>query len=312
MRSLFKQIEQRIAIALSDIRKRAPKPVLRIWAFHALCENEAIRQKRFTHPHYTHTLAELKQVIAFCLDRGFQFTALSAFEDTDFHCDAPRIALTFDDGYDNQRWALPILEAFQVPATFFIPSQYVESQQRFWWDVWWSQKSHLHTEQTWIQQEAKLAAELPEKIVQNMLAEWGRAIFEPNEANRPMNREALIQLAKHPLVHIGNHTHSHPVLTHVSPVRLHKEIEEAQAHLVHWCGDKALPMMAYPNGASNAKVQKAAQEAGMKWAFTTRQAVIQDVNEQPLNLPRYSFRSDLDLMQQLRYFTSDFSWQQNR
>ncbi len=48
----------------------------------------------------------------------------------------PRAAcVTFDDGYtDNYLFAKPILERYNIPATFFIPSHYIGKKIPFWWD----------------------------------------------------------------------------------------------------------------------------------------------------------------------------------
>lgn len=45
------------------------------------------------------------------------------------------VVITFDDGYeDNFSQARPLLEKYELPATFFIASQFIESAQPFWWD----------------------------------------------------------------------------------------------------------------------------------------------------------------------------------
>ena len=46
-----------------------------------------------------------------------------------------RVAITFDDGYsDNLYAALPDLEHFGIPATFFITTGDIENGREFWWD----------------------------------------------------------------------------------------------------------------------------------------------------------------------------------
>lgn len=45
------------------------------------------------------------------------------------------VAITFDDGcLDNFNTAKPLLEKHQLPATFFIPSGFVDGKKSFWWD----------------------------------------------------------------------------------------------------------------------------------------------------------------------------------
>lgn len=45
------------------------------------------------------------------------------------------VAITFDDGYaDNFLVAKPILDHYQVPATFFVASQTIGTTAEFWWD----------------------------------------------------------------------------------------------------------------------------------------------------------------------------------
>ncbi|GAB2531231.1 polysaccharide deacetylase family protein [Rufibacter soli] len=45
------------------------------------------------------------------------------------------IAITFDDGYeDNYLAAKPLLEKYHLPATFFVTSGNIGTEQEFWWD----------------------------------------------------------------------------------------------------------------------------------------------------------------------------------
>jgi len=46
-----------------------------------------------------------------------------------------RLAVTFDDGYiDNIIRALPVMEQFEIPATFFVVAGALGRNREFWWD----------------------------------------------------------------------------------------------------------------------------------------------------------------------------------
>jgi peptidoglycan/xylan/chitin deacetylase (PgdA/CDA1 family) len=48
----------------------------------------------------------------------------------------PTALVTFDDGYrDNFEVAIPILQKHDVPATFFIPTSFLDSPELPWWDL---------------------------------------------------------------------------------------------------------------------------------------------------------------------------------
>jgi len=45
-------------------------------------------------------------------------------------------AVNFDDGYmDNYQYAFPILKRYEIPATIFLATDFIEKEHIFWWDV---------------------------------------------------------------------------------------------------------------------------------------------------------------------------------
>lgn len=52
--------------------------------------------------------------------------------------DAFYVAVTFDDGYlSSKEVAWPILRSYDVPATFFITTDFIDQKYIPWWDEWW-------------------------------------------------------------------------------------------------------------------------------------------------------------------------------
>ena len=57
------------------------------------------------------------------------------FEDDWKNVKKKSIVITFDDGYvDNFKYAVPILEKYNVPATIFISTDNIGKPDQFWWD----------------------------------------------------------------------------------------------------------------------------------------------------------------------------------
>ncbi len=67
--------------------------------------------------------------------RTMRLDELIATSDEGLRVAEPSALITFDDGYrDNFEEALPILEGLGAPATFFIPTGFLERPRLPWWD----------------------------------------------------------------------------------------------------------------------------------------------------------------------------------
>lgn len=151
------------------------------------------------------------------------------------------LLVTFDDGFANQATeALPVLEALRVPAIFFVTTRHVEDP------VDW----------------------LP--FVREMLAEHGVGAAEPSALNHlfdGMSLELLQRCAESPWITIGSHTVHHPFLDRSDDAELRAELEDSRQFLEHATG-KTIDLLAYPTGAYDARVARAAEAAGYRAAFT--------------------------------------------
>ncbi len=137
--------------------------------------------------------------------------------------------VTFDDAYRSVAGAVPILERLGVPATIFACADYADGGRTF--DV------------------PEVAAE---------------AAANPDHM-ATMTWDELRELAERGL-EIGSHTVSHPHLPELSDGELDRELRESRARCEDELG-RPCPLLSYPYGEHDARVQAAARRAGYEAAF---------------------------------------------
>jgi peptidoglycan/xylan/chitin deacetylase (PgdA/CDA1 family) len=102
------------------------------------------------------------------------------------------VCVTFDDGYeDNYVNAHPILKKYQVPATFFVTTGYVNTKKQFYWD----------------------------------------SCIKSNKLNLPISSKHLIELSRSDLIEIGSHTVTHPHLSKLTSNRQGDEVANSRKML---------------------------------------------------------------------------------
>ena len=231
-----------------------------------------------------------------------------------------RFAITFDDGYaDNLEVALPLLERHDVPATVFVATFYID-RPYFWWDRLFDivVGGNLDTTRVvdaayqvglLVEQSAETLAPASSASVHDtlfqalidrhaadkvgLLDELGRALsfIAPIDAARPLTTEKLQELAAHPLITIGAHTHTHPQLTAVSPEEASRDVAVGARLLDELLGPTKR-LFAYPHGKANKVVARLVKSAGHDFAFTTVSRPI-SMTDSSLLLPRISV-TDID------------------
>lgn len=243
-------------------------PHLTVALLHAVHRSRSDSRTRALAPNQEFTLEDLRRFLDAMLTAGYAVVSTD-----DIAAGLPRhpklLALTFDDGYYNNTWALRVLEEFHAPATFFIATGHVLGGKAFWWDVVARQlygmgKSRPQIERTLEALKKGNAA----AIEQRLLRELGpTALMPAGDADRPLDGRELRDLARSRWVLVGNHTVQHTILTRCAADECAREVSLAHRQLEAITG-RPVNAIAYPNGDFSDQVVAAADAVGYKVGFT--------------------------------------------
>ena len=231
----------------------------------------------------------------------------------------PWVAFTLDDGYEDQvRVGLPIFQEFDVPATLFPISGFVDG--RLW--PWWDRVEHLILGTDTPPSEAARLAQLsglptPEVRGLSLDDDTGRCglichVMESLKAVSTEERERALGIlasaygitlpASAPPrysaaswndlrrweqagLHCGCHTDSHPILTWEPDAVVQREVERSWMRLRAEL-EAPLPILAFPNGRWDrdfgAREVAAAQRAGMLWGLSGDPGYLKAPEQQPI------------------------------
>ena len=211
--------------------------------------------------------------------------------------------VTFDDGYaDNLYQALPLLERFDIEARFFLVSGAIDSRTEMWWDA--LDRLHLQNEADfdpegacftpgqqeyleWFFRLRRLPAADREATLDRQFAEAGIG-RTAREERRTLTGEETVRLAASPLVEVGAHTVTHPVLSSLSAAEQQLEIAGSKHALEELLGHPVTGF-AYPNGTDadfDSGSMQAVANAGFQYAYSA----FQHARPGCLQLPRVMIR----------------------
>ncbi len=275
--------------------------------FHSLFRSRSESELGTMDPQQKVTVADLRLFIEHFLASGYSF--LSPDDMAGDTVPAKKgMLLTFDDGYYNNTLALDVLAEYRVPAVFFISSNHVLEGKSFWWDALFRGMSRRGRSPREIGRETRKLKKLRTAQIEDSLrAEFGSTVLEPmGDADRPFGPDELEQFARHELVHIGNHTADHAILTNYTHEEARLQIRGCQAALERLTGRRPTSI-AYPNGNYSPAVVDAALAEGLSMGVT----LVFRKNRMPLasgrermSLGRFLFWGDRDLHGQCRVLRS--------
>jgi len=172
----------------------------------------------------------------------------------------PRAAITFDDAYLGALTAgVAELARRDIPATVFVAPDFIGGRS-FWWDALADADTGLAPQ---TRERALSEARGIDACVRAMigtpaaeLPEWARCATEHDI-------DAALATSR---ITLASHTWSHPNLTQLTDAELATELTRPREWLARY-GDRALPVISYPYGLADVRVQAAARDAGYRAGF---------------------------------------------
>lgn len=217
--------------------------------------------------------------------------------------------VTVDDGERSfVETALPVLEALDVPATLFVAPEVLASGRNYWFQELRLLRQHVdddafrrHIAACLGCNYAQLAPysvfallkSLPLAAIWEVIGALQQAYGLAPAPPANISLEQVAALDRHPLVTIGAHSLTHPVLANESDGEAERQITGSLEQLAALLG-RPVPYFAYPNGAAGLdygpREQRFLAAAGVKLAFATDSGYFGPATD-PLAIPRVGLQA---------------------
>jgi len=233
--------------------------------------------------------------------------------------DAPRgtsVLITLDDGYrDNYTLAFPILRSHAVQAVFFLPTAFIGTGKLPWWDViaYIVKRSIKKRIQLEYPEPANfdLEGDGRKRVSMQVLRLFTRpAVKDPERFLRDLEKVCEVPRPKGGAercfldwneardmqqngMAFGSHTHSHEILTRLSPELQQEEARHSREILEHEL-NRRVDILAYPVGLKHcfsAETISALERAGYRAAFSFYGGSNRPGEMQPFDMRRYGVAS---------------------
>jgi peptidoglycan/xylan/chitin deacetylase (PgdA/CDA1 family) len=237
--------------------------------------------------------------------RYLNVVTLDQFYEQQFKSDKFNICLTFDDGFaNNYKYVLPLLEKYQLPATFFITGITNSGHAILWNDflniickygpakISYKNKTyHKDTHGKYVNSSTgiRLSDELRstgfEEKQDMMKAFYPYAEFRNNLRDddywQQMNSDQIKELAKSPFTTIGSHGYYHNDLAKINIYDAIYEMEKSKLYLENLI-QKPVNSIAFPYGSYTFPVKDEARNIGYHQLLATDFLFEEDASDNSL------------------------------
>lgn len=233
------------------------------------------------------------------------------------------VVITFDDGYvDNYRFALPILERYHIPATVFVSTDLIDTDEMYWWDelekifvidryIGEFMFGGICYRITDLEEGEKACLAIRNRFKDMMPTEREdgmrelRAMLGLDQQYtselRCVNTSELERMAASPYVTIGGHTKSHLSMGgRHSEALLRSEMEESLKILEEKTREK-IKVFAYPYGEEDlcGVSDQIISECGIRKSLLVKAGNV-NVKDDMNHLPRHAVFEDEDMDRKMR------------
>jgi len=200
--------------------------------------------------------------------------------------------ISFDDGWQpNIQNVIPTLLRYNVPATFFLTTTPIESNEGvFWFSLVRANRRYLPSpyynkvDNLWFIPESER-----KKIVATL--EKGPHIRLPREA---MTISEVKKIAQLPQITIGCHTVDHGLMTNCTDIELETEIRDAKNKIETWIG-KEVKYFSFPKGVVDSRTDNILKRCDFMMAATIEELLINPQSGDIIDIyriPRYAILDD--------------------
>ncbi|MEJ2612890.1 MAG: polysaccharide deacetylase family protein [Candidatus Thiodiazotropha sp.] len=220
--------------------------------------------------------------------------------------------LTFDDGWhDNYFHAKELLEQENIPATVFLPFDYINSNTVFWQEELLARLLYLNdsnnsSDISFLEQVIGSEAKQDRHTLRGFVTKLKDKEYSEIEAILDSLRryqkdskvtlehdayltwkEVLEMLSSN--ISFGSHSMSHRMLTRIASEEVQYEITESKVRIEEKIG-RPVNAIAYPNGNSNSMVQDVVAESNYRLGFRIDHGYVSK-DSNPMALPRINIHS---------------------